>query len=150
MDTAESFLEISAREIKKAPTLRGKTIFNLFFEPSIRTLSSFDLAAKRLSADTVNLSKEISSTIKGESLKDTVLNLEAMNPDVLVVRHSCAGIPQYISTFCKSHIINAGDGAHEHPTQALLDAFTIREKKKKLEGLKVVSIGEILHSRVAR
>ncbi|MFQ6070856.1 MAG: aspartate carbamoyltransferase catalytic subunit [Candidatus Aminicenantales bacterium] len=150
LDTAESFLEISTREVKKVPTLRGKTIINLFFEPSTRTLSSFDLAAKRLSADTVNFSKQSSSVVKGESLKDTVLNLEAMNPDAIVVRHSCAGVPHYISTFCKSHIINAGDGAHEHPTQALLDAFTIRQKKKKIEGLKVVIVGDILHSRVAR
>ena len=150
LDTAESFLEVSAREVKKVPTLRGKTIINLFFEPSTRTLSSFDLAAKRLSADTLNFSKQSSSVVKGESLKDTVLNLEAMNPDAIIVRHSCAGVPYYISTFCKSHIINAGDGSHEHPTQALLDAFTIRQKKKKLEGLKVVIVGDILHSRVAR
>lgn len=150
LDTAESFLEISAREVKKVPTLRGKTIINLFFEPSTRTLSSFDLAAKRLSADTVNFSKQSSSVVKGETLKDTVLNLEAMNPDVIIVRHSCAGVPHYISTFCHSHIINAGDGAHEHPTQALLDAFTIRQKKRKLESLKVVIVGDILHSRVAR
>ena len=150
LDTAESFLEISTREVKKVPTLRGKTIINLFFEPSTRTKSSFELAAKRLSADIVNFNRMSSSIVKGESLKDTVLNLEAMNPDVLVVRHNCAGVPQFISTFCRSHIINAGDGAHEHPTQALLDAFTIEQEKKNIEGLKVIIVGDILHSRVAR
>lgn len=150
LDTAESFLEISVREVKKVPTLRGKTVINLFFEPSTRTQSSFELAAKRLSADTVNFSRQSSSVVKGETLKDTVLNLEAMNPDAIVIRHSCAGVPHYISTFCQSHIINAGDGAHEHPTQALLDAFTIRQKKKTIENLKIVIVGDILHSRVAR
>jgi len=150
LDTAESFLEISTREVKKVPTLRGKTVINLFFEPSTRTRSSFELAAKRLSADIVNFSKEISSVVKGETLKDTVLNLEAMQSDAIVIRHSCPGTPRYISTFCRSHVINAGDGAHEHPTQALLDAFTIRQQKKSLEGLKTVIVGDILHSRVAR
>ncbi len=138
------------REVKKVPTLRGKTIINLFFEPSTRTRSSFELAAKRLSADIVNFNRLASSVVKGESLKDTVLNLEAMNPDALIIRHSAAGAPQYISTFCRSHVINAGDGAHEHPTQALLDAFTIRQEKKRFEDLKVVIVGDILHSRVAR
>lgn len=150
LDTAESFLEISTREVKKVPTLRGKTIINLFFEPSTRTISSFELAAKRLSADTVNFSKQLSSVVKGETLKDTVLNLEAMQSDAIVIRHSCPGAPHYISTFCRSPVINAGDGSHEHPTQALLDAFTIRQMKKNLEGLKIVIVGDILHSRVAR
>ena len=150
LQTAESFLEISTREVKKVPTLRGKTIINLFFEPSTRTRSSFELAAKRLSADIVNFNQASSSAVKGESLKDTVLNLEAMSPDALIVRHRSAGVPHFISTFCRSPIINAGDGSHEHPTQALLDAFTIQQKKKKIEGLKVVIVGDILHSRVAR
>ncbi len=150
LNTAESLYEISMREVKKVPTLRGKTIINLFFEPSTRTRSSFELAAKRLSADIVNFNRLASSVVKGESLKDTVLNLEAMNPDALIIRHSAAGAPQYISTFCRSHVINAGDGAHEHPTQALLDAFTIRQEKKRFEDLKVVIVGDILHSRVAR
>lgn len=150
LSTAESFLEISTREVKKVPTLRGKTIINLFFEPSTRTRSSFELAAKRLSADIVNFNQMASSVVKGESLKDTVLNLEAMNPDALIIRHSCAGAPNFVSTFSRSHVINAGDGSHEHPTQALLDAFTIKQEKKKIEGLKVVIVGDILHSRVAR
>lgn len=150
LDTAESLFEISTREVKKVPTLRGKTIINLFFEPSTRTKSSFELAAKRLSADIVNFNRQTSSVVKGESLKDTVLNLEAMNPDALIIRHSAAGTPHYISTFCRSHVINAGDGAHEHPTQALLDAFTIRQAKKSFKDLKVAIIGDILHSRVAR
>jgi aspartate carbamoyltransferase catalytic subunit len=150
LDTADSFIEISTREVKKVPTLRGKTIINLFFEPSTRTRSSFELAAKRLSADIVNFNKQASSIIKGESFKDTILNLEAMNPDALIIRHPSSGTPQFATTFCRSHIINAGDGAHEHPTQALLDAFTIRQMKKNFENLKVVIVGDILHSRVAR
>lgn len=150
LDTAESLYEISTREVKKVPTLRGKSIINLFFEPSTRTRSSFEIAAKRLSADIINFSRQTSSVIKGESLKDTVLNLEAMNPDVLVIRHSASGAAHFISTFCRSHVINAGDGAHEHPTQALLDAFTIRQEKKEFKDLKVVIAGDILHSRVAR
>lgn len=150
LETAESFFEISTREIKKVPILRGKTIINLFYEPSTRTRSSFEMAAKRLSADIVNFNKNTSSVSKGETLKDTILNLEAMNTDAIIIRHACAGTPQFISTFCSSHIINAGDGTHEHPTQALLDAFTIMQAKKKLEKLKVTIIGDILHSRVAR
>lgn len=150
LDTAESLFEISTREVKKVPTLRGKTIINLFYEPSTRTLSSFDLAAKRLSADTINFNRQASSVAKGESLKDTVLNLEAMNPDAIVIRHSSSGAPHFIARFCRSHVINAGDGAHEHPTQALLDAFTMRQEKKKFKDLKVVIVGDILHSRVAR
>lgn len=150
LDTAESFCEISTREVKKVPTLRGKTIINLFFEPSTRTRSSFELAAKRLSADIVNFNQQTSSAVKGESLKDTILNLEAMNPDALIIRHSCSGVPHFAATFCQSHIINAGDGSHEHPTQALLDAFTIRQEKKSFKDLKVTIVGDILHSRVAR
>ncbi len=150
LDTAASMAEISQRAIKKVPTLRGKTVVNLFFEPSTRTRSSFELAAKRLSADIVNFSLPTSSVVKGETLKDTVRNLEAMATDALVVRHSCSGVPHYIASFCLSHVINAGDGSHEHPTQALLDAFTIRQIKKRFKGLKVVIVGDILHSRVAR
>lgn len=150
LDTAESFYEISTREVKKVPTLRGKTIINLFFEPSTRTRSSFELAAKRLSADIVNFNQQASSVIKGESFRDTILNLEAMNPDAIIIRHSSSGAPRFATTFCRSHIINAGDGAHEHPTQALLDAFTIKQEKKNIEGLKVLIVGDILHSRVAR
>lgn len=150
LDTAESLSEISTREVKKVPTLRGKTIINLFFEPSTRTRSSFELAAKRLSSDIINFSLQASSVVKGETLKDTVLNLEAMAPDAIIVRHSSSGAPHFIASFCRSHIINAGDGAHEHPTQALLDAFTIRQVKKTLKNLKVAIVGDILHSRVAR
>jgi len=150
LDTAESFYEISTREVKKVPTLRGKTIINLFFEPSTRTRSSFELAAKRLSADIVNFNLNASSAVKGETFKDTILNLEAMNPDAIIIRHSCSGATHYASTFSRSNIINAGDGSHEHPTQALLDAFTIRQEKKSFEGLKIIIVGDILHSRVAR
>ena len=150
LDTAESFYEISTREVKKVPTLRGKTIINLFFEPSTRTRSSFELAAKRLSADIVNFNLNASSAAKGETFKDTILNLEAMNPDAIIIRHSCSGASHYASTFSQSNIINAGDGSHEHPTQALLDAFTMRQEKKDFKNLKVVIVGDILHSRVAR
>jgi aspartate carbamoyltransferase catalytic subunit len=150
LDTAESFYEISTREVKKVPTLRGKTIINLFFEPSTRTRSSFELAAKRLSADIVNFNLNTSSAVKGETFKDTILNLEAMNPDAIIIRHSCSGAIQYASTFSQSNIINAGDGSHEHPTQALLDAFTIRQEKKNFKDLKIIIVGDILHSRVAR
>ena len=150
LDTAESFHEISTREIKKVPTLRGKTIINLFFEPSTRTRSSFELAAKRLSADIVNFNLKASSSSKGETFKDTILNLEAMNPDAIIIRHSCSGATHYASTFSQSNIINAGDGSHEHPTQALLDAFTMRQENKVFKNLKVVIVGDILHSRVAR
>lgn len=150
LDTAESFFEISTREIKKVPTLRGKTIINLFFEPSTRTRSSFELAAKRLSADIINFNQQSSSVVKGESLKDTILNLEAMIPDAIIIRHSASGAPHFATTFCKPNIINAGDGTHEHPTQALLDAFTIRQEKKDFKNLRVIIVGDILHSRVAR
>src|SRR5438477_2309658 len=150
LDTADNFSEISKREVKKVPALRGKTIINLFFEASTRTRTSFELAAKRLSADTVNISVGESSLSKGETLLDTALNLDAMAPDCIVVRHSSAGVPHQLAKVSKAAIVNAGDGANEHPTQALLDAMTIREHKGKIEGLDVAIIGDILHSRVAR
>ena len=150
LDTAENFREINAREIKKVPTLRGKTVINLFFENSTRTRTSFELAAKRLSADAVNISVSSSSVTKGETLLDTALNLDAMQPDCIVVRHSSAGVPHQLAKVSKAAIVNAGDGANEHPTQALLDAMTIREHKKKIKGLNVAIVGDILHSRVAR
>ncbi len=150
LDTAENFIEINSREIKKVPTLRGKTVINLFFENSTRTRTSFELAAKRLSADAVNISVSSSSVTKGETLVDTALNLDAMQPDCIVVRHSSAGVPHQLAKVSKAAIVNAGDGANEHPTQALLDAMTIREHKKKISGLKVAILGDILHSRVAR
>jgi len=150
LDTAENFREINQREIKKVPTLRGKTIINLFFEASTRTRTSFELAAKRLSADAVNISISSSAVTKGETLIDTALNLDAMSPDCIVVRHSSAGVPHQLAKVSRAAIVNAGDGANEHPTQALLDAMTIREHKKKIEGLNVAIIGDILHSRVAR
>ncbi len=150
LDTAENFREINSREIKKVPTLRGKTVINLFFESSTRTRTSFELAAKRLSADAVNISVSSSSVSKGETLLDTALNLDAMAPDCIVVRHSSAGVPHQLARVSKAAIVNAGDGANEHPTQALLDAMTIREHKKKIKGLEVAIIGDILHSRVAR
>jgi aspartate carbamoyltransferase catalytic subunit len=150
LDTAENFREINAREIKKVPTLRGKTVINLFFENSTRTRTSFELAAKRLSADAVNISVSSSSVTKGETLLDTALNLDAMAPDCIVVRHSSAGVPHQLAKVSKAAIVNAGDGANEHPTQALLDAMTIREHKKKIKGLNVAIVGDILHSRVAR
>ena len=150
LDTAENFREINAREIKKVPTLRGKTVINLFFENSTRTRTSFEIAAKRLSADAVNISVSSSSVSKGETLLDTALNLDAMAPDAIVVRHSSAGVPHQLAKVSRAAIVNAGDGANEHPTQALLDAMTIREHKKKIEGLEVAIIGDILHSRVAR
>ena len=150
LDTTISFKEILARKIPKVPTLRGVTVVNLFYEASTRTRISFELAEKRLSADTVNFSAFGSSVAKGESLKDTVWNIEAMKIDMVVIRHQAAGAPHYLSTCCKSTIINAGDGAHEHPTQALLDMYTIREKYGHIEGLKVVIVGDIRHSRVAR
>ncbi len=150
LDTAQSFLDISKREIKKVPALRGRTVINLFFEPSTRTRTSFEIAAKRLSADAVNISISTSSVSKGETLLDTARNLEAMAPDCIVIRHSSAGAPHHLARACSASIVNAGDGAHEHPTQALLDALTIRERKGHIEGLKVAIIGDILHSRVAR
>jgi aspartate carbamoyltransferase catalytic subunit len=150
LDTAESFKDISKREVKKVPTLRGKTVITLFYEPSTRTRVSFEIAAKRLSADTINVSSSTSSYVKGETLKDTAKNLESMQPDVIVIRHNMPGAPHMLSKIVNSSVINAGDGAHEHPTQALLDLFTMRDKKGRLDGLKFVIIGDIAHSRVAR
>ena len=150
LETAESFLEISTREIKKVPTLRGKSVINLFYEASTRTRTSFEIAGKRLSADTINIAASTSSAVKGETLLDTARTLEAMNPDIIVLRHSVAGTPHMLARMVKQSIINAGDGAHEHPSQALLDMMTIREKKGRIAGLKVAIVGDILHSRVAR
>ena len=150
LDTADSFIEVSTREIKKVPTLRGKTVINLFYEASTRTRTSFEIAAKRLSADMINISASTSSVVKGETLIDTAKNLEAMNPDIIVIRHSAAGAPHMLAGILRQSIINAGDGAHEHPTQALLDMMTIRAKKGRIAGLKVAIVGDIAHSRVAR
>ncbi len=150
LDTAESLKEINKRPIKKVPTLRGRTHVNLFFEPSTRTRMSFEIAGKRLSADTVNFSSSASSLSKGETLIDTVKNIQAMSPDILVIRHKSAGAPHLIAKMVPTPIINAGDGAHAHPTQALLDMFTVREKLTDLEGKKVVIVGDITNSRVAR
>ena len=150
LDTAEAMKEIAARPIKKVPTLRGRTVVNLFFEPSTRTRISFEVAEKRLSADTLSVAIAQSSVTKGETLLDTVRNLEAMAPDMIVMRHASSGAPHLLARLCRSVIINAGDGMHEHPTQALLDAFTIRERKKRLDGLKVAIVGDLLHSRVLR
>jgi aspartate carbamoyltransferase catalytic subunit len=150
LDTAESFREVGERPIKKVPTLRGKTVVNLFFEPSTRTRSSFEIAEKRLSADNLNFSASGSALAKGESLVDTALNLQAMAPDLIVIRHAHAGAPHLLAKKLKAGVINAGDGAHEHPTQALLDAYTIRRHKGRLAGLKVAIVGDIEHSRVVR
>ncbi len=150
LDTAEALRQIADRPIKKVPTLRGKTVINLFFEPSTRTRSSFELAERRLSADILNFAVSTSSVSKGETLVDTARNLESMAPDIIVVRHSSAGAPHLLSRICRSSIINAGDGMHEHPTQALLDALTVRGVKGHIEGLKIAIIGDIAHSRVAR
>lgn len=150
LDTADSFKEISTRAIKKVPALRGKTIVNLFFEPSTRTRTSFELAAKRLSADTINIAATTSSVVKGESLIDTARNLVSLKVDIIIMRHSASGAPHMLARHLDTSVINAGDGSHEHPTQALLDMYTIKERKGKLEGLKVAIVGDILHSRVAR
>lgn len=150
LDTARAFKAVGERAIKKVPALRGKTVVNLFVEPSTRTRTSFELSEQRLSADIINFTAEASSLKKGESLKDTARNLEALNVDFIVIRHSAAGAPHFLSRVLNAHVINAGDGAHEHPTQALLDAFTIRERKGRIEGLKVTILGDILYSRVAR
>ena len=150
LDTARGFKAVGERAIKKVPALRGKTVINLFVEPSTRTRISFELAEQRLSADVINFSTEASSFKKGETLKDTAKNLEALNADFIIIRHSASGAPHFLSRVVSSSIINAGDGAHEHPTQALLDAFTIRERKGKLKGLNVTILGDILYSRVAR
>ncbi|PJA96295.1 MAG: aspartate carbamoyltransferase [Ignavibacteriales bacterium CG_4_9_14_3_um_filter_34_10] len=149
LDTAKTFREVLERPIKKVPTLQGKTIVNLFYEDSTRTRISFELAEKRLSADTINFSKSGSSTKKGETFKDTIRNIEAMKVDMIVVRHESAGVPQFLTRISKASIINAGDGRHEHPTQALLDMYSIRERLGKLKGLKICVIGDIAHSRVA-
>jgi len=150
LDTAEAMKEVGERPIKKVPALRGRTVVNLFFEPSTRTRTSFEIAEKRLSADTLNIAVATSSVTKGETLADTARNLEAMSPDVIVLRHSMSGACHLLARICRSRIINAGDGMHEHPTQALLDAFTIREHKGRLEGLKVAIVGDLAHSRVLR
>jgi len=150
LDTAKAFKAVGERAIKKVPALRGKTVVNLFVEPSTRTRISFELSEQRLSADIINFSADASSLKKGETLKDTAKNLEALNADFIVIRHSAAGASQFLSRVVKAHVINAGDGAHEHPTQALLDAFTIRERKGKIDGLNVTILGDILYSRVAR
>lgn len=150
LDTAESFKEISTREIKKVPTLRGKTVVTLFYEASTRTRTSFEIAAKRLSADTINISVSTSSVVKGETLLDTALNLQAMEPDILIVRHSAAGAPNMLAKALRASVVNAGDGFREHPTQALLDMMTVRERKGELRGLLLAIVGDIAHSRVAR
>jgi aspartate carbamoyltransferase catalytic subunit len=150
LDTARAFKAVGERAIKKVPALRGKTVVNLFVEPSTRTRISFELAAQRLTADVINFSAEASSLKKGETLRDTARNLEALNADIIVMRHSASGAPHFLARFLHSSVVNAGDGAHEHPTQALLDAFTIREKKGRIEGLNVTILGDILYSRVAR
>ncbi len=150
LDTAGSFKEVSERAIKKVPALRGKTVINLFFEASTRTRTSFEIAAKRLSADAVNISASTSSVSKGESLIDTAQNLNAMSPDAIVIRHPSPGVPHQLSKMVGAAVINGGDGAHEHPTQALLDGFTIREHKGQIRGLRIAIVGDIMHSRVAR
>lgn len=150
LDTAETLKEISTRPIKKVPTLRGKTVIHFFYEPSTRTRTSFEIAAKRLSADTVSISASTSSIVKGETLVDTAKNLEAMNPDAIIVRHRAAGAPHILARLSHASIINAGDGMHAHPTQALLDMMTVWEKKGRLAGLRIAIIGDVAHSRVAR
>ncbi len=150
LDTAEAMKEIGTRRIKKVPTLRGKTVVNLFFEPSTRTRTSFEIAEKRLSADTLNMAGSTSSMLKGETLVDTARNLEAMSPDMIVLRHAASGACHLMVDGCTARVVNAGDGMHEHPTQALLDAFTIRERKSQFDGLKVAIVGDLVHSRVLR
>lgn len=150
LDTADVFREISSRDIKKVPTLRGKSIVNFFYEPSTRTRTSFEMAAKRLSADTLSFSVSDSSITKGETLIDTARNLQAMNPDLIVIRHPSSGAPHLLAKYMEAGVINAGDGMHEHPTQALLDLYTIKKKKGRIKGLRVVILGDIAHSRVAR
>src|SRR6186713_2347132 len=150
LETATAMKEVGLRPIKKVPTLRGRTIINLFFEPSTRTRMSFELAEKRLSADTLGMTVAGSSVVKGETLADTARTLEAMSPDMIVMRHASSGAAHQLSQICHARIINAGDGMHEHPTQALLDAFTIRRHKQRIAGLKVAIIGDLLHSRVLR
>ena len=149
LQTAENMKEISTRSIKKVPTLRGKTIITLFFEPSTRTRLSFEIAAKRMSADTYNISASTSSTTKGETLIDTAMNLQAMQPDAIIIRHACSGVPNLLKRHLQASIINAGDGSHQHPSQSLLDLMTVKQKKGRLAGLKIAIIGDITHSRVA-
>jgi aspartate carbamoyltransferase catalytic subunit len=150
LDTADNMKEISERPIKKVPVLRGKTVILFFYEPSTRTRTSFDIAAKRLSADSLSISGDMSSLVKGETLLDTARNLEAMRPDVVVLRHTFSGAPHFLARRLKASVINAGDGTHAHPTQALLDMLTVRQRKGSLEGLKIAIVGDIAHSRVAR
>jgi aspartate carbamoyltransferase catalytic subunit len=150
LDTADGLREVLDRPIKKVPALRGKTVVNLFYEASTRTRASFEIAEKVLSADSLSIATSASSVQKGETLLDTARNLEAMNPDMIVIRHASSGAPHFLARHCKSAIVNAGDGAHEHPTQALLDALTLRQRKGRLKGLRVAIVGDILHSRVAR
>ena len=150
LDTADGLKEVLDRPIKKVPALRGKTVVNLFYEASTRTRSSFEIAQKVLSADSLSIATATSSVSKGETLLDTAHNLEAMNPDMIVIRHQASGAPHFLARHCRSAIVNAGDGAHEHPTQALLDALTLRQKKGRLKGLRVAIVGDLLHSRVAR
>ncbi len=150
LDTARAFKAVGERKIKKVPALRGKTVINLFIEPSTRTRTSFELAAQRLTADIVNFPAEASSLKKGETLKDTARNLEALNADIIIIRHSASGAPHFLARVLQAHVVNAGDGAHEHPTQALLDTFTILEKKGRIQDLNVTILGDILYSRVAR
>jgi aspartate carbamoyltransferase catalytic subunit len=150
LDTARVMAEIATRPVRKVPTLRAKTVVNFFMEPSTRTRSSFEIAEKRLSADTLNFSPSTSSVTKGETLLDTARNLEAMSPDMIVIRHKASGAPHFLARHCRSAIINAGDGWHEHPTQALLDAYTIRERKGRLKGLTIAIVGDLMHSRVLR
>ena len=150
LETADSFKEVTGREIKKVPALRGKTVVNLFFEPSTRTRTSFELAAKRLSADVINFAPSWSSTVKGETLLDTARNIEAMQTDIIVLRHPAAGAAENLARGVKASVVNAGDGWHEHPTQALLDLYTLREKRLEFKGLRVALVGDLAHSRVAR
>lgn len=150
LDTAAGFKDVLGRDIKKVPTLRGKTVVNLFFEPSTRTRTSFELAAKRLSTDVINFSVPTSSLVKGETLIDTALTVEALGADFIIIRHSSSGVPHLLAKKLRASVINAGDGTNEHPTQALLDAFTIREKKERIEGLEIAIVGDITHSRVAK
>jgi aspartate carbamoyltransferase catalytic subunit len=150
LDTADGLKEILERPIKKVPALRGKTVVNLFYESSTRTRSSFEVAERVLSADSISIATTASSVTKGETLLDTAKNLEAMNPDMVIVRHAASGAPHFLARHCRFAVVNAGDGAHEHPTQALLDALTLRQRRGKLKGLRVAIVGDILHSRVAR
>ena len=150
LDTAQALREVLDRPMKKVPALRGKTVVNLFYEASTRTRASFEIAEKVLSADSLSIATSTSSVQKGETLLDTARHLEAMNPDMIVIRHASSGAPHFLARHCKSAIVNAGDGAHEHPTQALLDAFTLRQRKGRLAGLRVAIVGDVMHSRVAR